>query len=82
MERHDADKWRRFKNNVDTKFLFNFGTKSGGNWEPGKCGSLYIPTATIQSFQHGDNGGLITVEMTLQAFVDSSGNGEVYLNFL
>lgn len=82
MERHDADKWRRFKNNVDTRFAFNFGTKSGGNWEAGKSGCLYIPTCTIQSFQHGDNNGLITVEMTLQAFVDSSGNGEVYLNFL
>lgn len=82
LERHDAEKFKRFRANDETSFLFNFGTKSGGNWVAGKCGMLYIPTATISSFKLGDQDGLVTVEMTLTAFVDSSGNGEVYLNFV
>lgn len=82
MERHDADKWNRMRNNLDTKFLFNFGTKSGGNWEPGKCGGIYLPTCTVQSFGHGDTDGVVSVEGTLQAFVDSQGRGEVFIGFV
>jgi len=82
MTRHDADKWNRFKNNLDTRFLFNFGNKSGGNWVEGQCGGFYIPSCTVQAFGHGDNEGIVTVEGTLQAFVDSDGLGEVYLGFV
>lgn len=79
MERHDAEKFKRYRANDTTRFLFNFGVKSGGNWVAGKCVSLYLPSATISSFKLGDGDGLVTVEMTMTAFVDSDGNGEVYL---
>lgn len=82
LDQYDADKFRRFRENETTEFLFNFGTKSGNNWEAGKSGCLYIPTATITSFALSDADGLVSVDMTLKAFVDSSGNGEVYLNFV
>jgi len=82
IQKHDADKFRRFRENEETRFCYNFGSKSGGNWVAGKCGCLYIPTCTISSFQVVDLDRVIGIDMELTAFVDSSGNGEVYLNFL
>lgn len=82
LERHDADKFRRFIDNVDTKFLFNFGTKSGGNWVAGKCGCFYAPKAKISEYKHGDDNGLVTMEYTILPYVDSASNPEIYLNFL
>lgn len=82
IPQYDVDKFKRFRQNEETQFSFNFGTKTGGNWDAGKCANLYMPTCTISAFKLSDNDGLVTMEMTLTAFVDSSGNGEVYLNFL
>lgn len=82
LERYDADKFHRFHSNLETSFAFNFGEKVGGNWVAGKCGNLYIPTATITAFKLEDQDGLVALSMTLTAYVDSSGNGEVYVNFL
>lgn len=78
---YDADKFNRFKNNTQTTFQFSFGQKSGGNWIPGKCGAIYLPTATISAFQLSDEDGQVTLNMTLTAYTDG-GLGEVYLNFL
>ena len=82
LERYEAEKFKKYRNNDDVKFLFNFGIKSGGNWVAGKCGCIYVPSATLSSFKLGDDNGIVTMELTIQAYVDSSGNGEVYLNFL
>lgn len=81
LTQYEADKWRKFRENETTSFMYAFGTKSGGNWEAGKCGMLYIPTGSISSFQLTDNDGLVTLDMTLSAFV-ASGAGEVYLGFV
>jgi len=82
MERHDADKWNRMRNNLDTKFLYNFGKKLGGNWEPGRCGGFYIPTCTVSAFSHGDTDGIVSVEGSLSAFVDSQGRGEAFFGLV
>lgn len=82
LDKYDADKFRRFTGNVQTKFQYSFGEKSGGNWVAGKCGCVYIPTATITSWNVDDADGLAQLNMTLMAYVDSSGNGEVYINTL
>lgn len=82
LDKHDADKFRRLRSNADTAFCFNFGPKEGGNWVAGKCGCLYIPTAVVSSFEVTDLDTVIAVQIELKAFVDASGNGEVYLNFL
>jgi hypothetical protein len=79
--KYEVDKFKRFRQNDQTSFCFNFGTKSGGNWEAGKSGCLYIPTGTISSFKLSDSDGLVTLEMSLTAYV-ASGAGECYLNFL
>lgn len=82
MKRHDADKFNRFFNNSDTKFLFNFGVKSGGNWVAGKCGCFYAKSAKISGVQLGDDNGLVTMQYNILPYVDSSSNPELFLNFL
>lgn len=82
LDKYRAKEFNRFANNTETRFAYNFGVKSGGNWVAGKCGCLYIPTCTVSSFTLTDLNSVIGVEIELKAFVDSSGNGEVYLNFL
>lgn len=82
IEKFDADLFNRYLNNSETRFLYNFGEKSGGNWVAGKCGCIYIPTCTVSAFETQDLDGVVGVNVTLTGFVDASGNGEVYLNFL
>jgi len=82
LEKFEADKFKRFRNNDETKFLYNFGTKTAGNWNPGKCGSLYGANMTITSFSLTPADGLIQLDMELTSFVNSAGDGEVYLSFV
>lgn len=82
LDQYDADTFRRFRENATTKFQYSFGNKSGGNWVPGQCGCLYIPTATVSAFSITDQDGLVALNMTLTAFVGDSGEGEVFLSFL
>ncbi len=81
LERNEVDKFHRFHTNQTTEFAFNFGQKTGGNWVEGKSANVYAPSTTISSFAIGDNDGIITLEMTLTAFVDV-GKGEFFINFL
>lgn len=79
---YDARMFTRFRANDEVRFMFAFGTKSGGNWQAGKSGCVYIPTATISSFQVQSQDNIVVINGTLTAFVDANGNGECYLNFL
>lgn len=81
IQQYDADQFKRFREGEETAFQYGFGTKSGGNWEAGKSGAIYIPTATITSFNVSDTDGLVTLDLSLRAFV-KDGQGEVYLNFV
>jgi hypothetical protein len=76
-----AKEFDRFRNNTEVIFTYNAGTKSGGNWVPGKCVNVHLPTARIQSHELTDTDGIVTLSMTLQGFVKNS-LGEFYLNFL
>lgn len=78
----DASKFTRFRKGQSTSLLYNFGNKTNTNWVAGQCGCVYCPTATISAFKLGNLNGVVTLEMELKAMVDSSGNGEFYLNFL
>ena len=82
IEKYDASAFTKYLNNTETRFLYNFGEKSGGNWVAGKCGCIYVPTCVVSSFETQDLDGVVGVQIELTGFVDASGNGEVYLNFL
>lgn len=82
LQKYDADKFRRYREGTTTRFFYAFGSKSGGNWEAGKCGGIYLPSATVSSLTIEDADGLVAVNVGLTAYVDNSGNGEVYLGFV
>lgn len=82
LRRYDADKFKKFRENSEIKFCYNFGSKVGGNWVPGKAVSIYMPTATVSSFELGDLNGVVTMEITVRAFVGTDGAGEFFINFL
>lgn len=82
LERHDADKFNKFINNSDVKFMYNFGSKTGGNWIPGTACSIYVPKATISAHEAGDDNGLVTLQISVRPYVPADGSGEFYINFL
>lgn len=82
LDKYDAADFKAYRSNSNVKCQVSFGNKSGGNWVAGKCGAIYIPTATITSFEVVDNDGLANISIELAAYADSSGQGEVYVNFL
>lgn len=82
LSQYDADKFRRYRENTETRFFYAFGEKSGGNWVAGKSGGIYSPTMTITSFELADADGLVVLNLELTAFVNNSGDPEIYLGFV
>lgn len=79
---YDVDKWKRFRSNADTRMMYAFGDKVGGQWVAGKSGCLYFASCVISNFKVENDGGLVRMSLDITGYIDSSGNGEVYLNFL
>ena len=82
LQKYEAEKFKNFRSGDNVKFMYNFGTKAGGNWIAGKCGNVFLPSAVISNFDIGDSDGLVSLELEVKAYVDNNGNGECYLNFL
>lgn len=80
VSQYDADKMRRYRDNSDTRFQYSFGTKSGGNWVAGKSGALYMANSTVNGLDISDLDGYASMTITLKGYVNSSGDGEVYLS--
>lgn len=81
LSQGQAEEFKRFRSNDEIIFTYNGGQKSGGNWVAGTVVNAHIPTARIASFSLGDSDGIVTLNMTLQAFV-KDGQGEFYINML
>lgn len=82
LDKHQAKMFERFRANSTVAAAFNFGPRSGGNWVAGQCGNFYLPSAVISSYELTDLDSVVGLSLELTGFVDSSGNGEAYLNFL
>lgn len=82
LSKNDAIKFTKFRQGDDVRFAFTGGIKSGGNWVAGRCVNFYLPQCKISSFQRSESDGIVTMDLTLQAYVGSDGLGEVYVNFL
>ena len=82
LDEYNANYFKKFKDGDEVKFQYSFGVKSGGNWVAGKCGVLYLATATISSIAVSDADGLAQVEMTLTGFANASGDGEAFVAFV
>lgn len=81
LPQYDVSKFKTFREGGSIMFTYNAGEKSGGDWVPGKVCNLFVPTATITNFEITDTDGMVTLEMSLRAYVQD-GLGEVYCNFL
>ena len=76
-----AEEFKRYRNNDEILFTWNFGEKTAGNWVAGKTCNVHCPTVRISSFSLVDDGGVVALNMTLQAFTDE-GEAEVFVNTL
>lgn len=81
LSQYDANYFDRFSNNENTQICLNVGNKSGGNWVAGECVNIFVPTATINTFELQDTDGIVEYNLGFKGYV-SSGLGEVYINFL
>lgn len=82
LKKGEAKRFHKFHKNDSVAIAYHFGDKAGGNWVIGKSGSLYVPEATITSFEIGDEDGYAVLNLEFQAYVNQDGEGEVYQNFL
>ena len=82
LPQHCADRFRRMRENTETRFFIAGGPKSGGNYEAGKCFGIYAPNCTVTSISIADNEGRAEMSMSLKTYVDDDGNGEFYLFFV
>lgn len=75
-------KWfDKFYSNKETRFAYAFGPKSGGSFQEGKSGVLYIPKCTISEFSVDDQDGYAIIKLNLAAYT-ASGENEVYFNYI
>lgn len=81
LPQYDADKFRRLREGSNISMMFNAGTKTGLNWNPGTVMNVYMPTASVTALSLADADGLVTMNLTLSAYV-ADGLGEFYINFL
>jgi hypothetical protein len=81
LNRYDAKWFKKFRQGDSVQFAYTGGSKTGVNWDAGKVINMFSPTMTISSFALGDSDGLVTLNMTLKAYV-SQGLGEFFINFL
>jgi hypothetical protein len=82
LNQYDAAKFKKYRAGDTVQLQYSFGVKSGGNWVPGKCGCVFLPTAVISGFKIDQDNGVLVLSLDVEAYVDSNGQGEVYLNFL
>jgi hypothetical protein len=82
LNKYDSDKIDRLLQNKDCRFMYVGGTKTGGNWTPGKCFSFYMPYCSVDSYTVGDDDSLTTVEFEVSAFVPDDGSLEVFMGFV
>lgn len=80
-QEHDIEVWKHYRRNDTVKFQFGFGKKTGGQWQGGYCGGLYLPSAKVKSFEHDNANGIVALNATIQAFpLDGKPGG--YLAFV
>jgi len=76
LKRHDAEKFKKFRNGDSITFAFNGGIKSGVNWVAGRCVNVFMPsTSRVTAYSVTDTDGIVTIEMTITC-------GEVFVNLL
>lgn len=81
LKKHEAKNFERFRKNMNVQFMFNAGERAGGEWKAGKCLNMFSPTMTISSLALAEDSEIVTLNMTLMAYVQK-GQEEFFVNFL
>jgi hypothetical protein len=81
VSQYDAKYFDKFSNNENVQLAFTAGNKTGGNWVAGECVNVFIPTATVNSFELQDTDNIVEYSLSFKGYV-ADGLGEVYINFL
>ena len=81
LPQHDIENFSRYRKNQTVRFQYSFGTKTGGNWIPGKCGCWYAASAVISSITIENEDDIARMSVELIPFSDG-GLGELYLSFV
>lgn len=68
-------------NNTTTKLAFTVGSKTGGNWDAGKCMNIFFQNCTISGSTIEDNGGVVVYKIEAKAHVTSTAE-DVHINFV
>lgn len=80
MSKFEADKFQRYQKGTTTRFMLTVGTKTGGNWDAGKCMLTYLPLCKVSAFQATDLDGLMRIELTLTTFHDGGAANEMFIS--
>jgi hypothetical protein len=82
LKQFEAEHFKDFRQNNTVKLFYGFGSKSGGNFQEGLSGGLYMSAAKISSFERTVTNDVLTISMTVTGFAEAGGESEVYLNFI
>jgi len=81
LTQYDAEYFDKFSNNENVQIALTVGNKSGGNWVAGECANVFLPSATLNSFELQDTDNVVEYNIGFKAYVSNS-LGEIYINFL
>lgn len=81
LEEDDRRFFEKFKQGDTVNFAFIGGKKSGGNWKPGECFSIYGSPASITSFSITNTDNVFTLDLELTCFADGAGEGSIFVSF-
>jgi len=82
LPQHCVQNFARYRRGDTVRFMYAFGPKTDGtNWDAGKSGCIFIPTASISNLEVANEDGIARMQVELTSFV-SGGLGEVFLSFV
>ena len=81
LDEHETSYFDNYINNTTTQLMFNTGTKTGGDWDAGKCLNLCMNNATITAHQIANQEGYYVFQLEAKGFVDTN-RKDVHINFL
>lgn len=82
LDQHQVDYYTKFREGTNVPLCYNFGVKSGGNWVPGSCGNIYVPSGKLSKYNITESAGKAVLNLTLETYANATGQGSFYMNFL
>ena len=81
LAEHEAGLFDRMINNTTTQVMLNAGSKTGTDWDAGKCVNIYMGNASIVATPIAENEGYVVFEVEAKGFVSDS-RKDFHINFI